>query len=116
MSTLRRIALTVALSACLAPGARAEMKAPEDGLPMVEKTSKRGLKFWVPEDWPIEEKNGQAGPVNIEEYLAVKFKAMDQRLQAMEQLLQAMDIRVRLLEERAKAQSQSLKSSEGVRP
>ena len=39
----------------------------------------RGIKFKVPSDWPIEERQGTAGPIPVEEYLAQRFSKMDTR-------------------------------------
>ncbi len=115
MSRALRAVLVLALSAC-APLAAAEedFNTPRD--PAVIKKSKKGLNFWAPEDWPVEERGGLVDTIPVEEYLSMKFKAMEGRLQTMEQQLQGLDIRVRLLEEQGKAKHQGLKSSEQVRP
>lgn len=39
----------------------------------------KGLKFNVPDDWPIEERGGAVGPIPIEEYIAKKFSAIDSK-------------------------------------
>ena len=49
-----------------------------------EERGKRGLKFNVPEDWPIEKRGMHVGPVPIEEYLDLKFKKIDTRFSEME--------------------------------
>ena len=69
---------------------------------------KRGdnLNFQVPPDWPIEKRNGIMGPIPIEEYLARKFSALEQRLQSLEQRVSGFDIRLRNLE----AQNQKTQS------
>ncbi len=69
-----------------------------------------GLHFQVPPDWPIEKRNGAVGPIPVEEYLAKKFSAVENRLHLLEQQVGALDIKIRVLEEQAKKQS-SLQSS-----
>ena len=46
--------------------------------------SVKGLKFNVPEDWPIEERGGMLGPIPIEEYIAKKFNAIDSKFMEAE--------------------------------
>ena len=60
----------------------------EEPYESVKKTQK-GLHFDVPEDWPVEERNGVVAPIPIEEYLARKFSALDKRLAVLEKRLQA---------------------------
>jgi methyl-accepting chemotaxis protein len=45
--------------------------------------TQKGLKFQVPEDWPIEERNGVVAPIPIEEYLDIKFKDIVLQLDAL---------------------------------
>lgn len=47
--------------------------------------TQKGLKFNVPEDWPIEERNGVVGPIPIEEYIDIKFKDIASQLEALKQ-------------------------------
>ena len=74
--------------------------------------SQEKLNFQLPPDWPIERRAGMVGPVPVEEYLAMKFKALDARLQTIEQQLNGLDLRLRVLEESAKKSASGLKSSE----
>ena len=70
------------------------------------------LGFQLPPDWPIERRGGIVGPIPVEEYLAMKFNALEAHLQAIEQTLNGLDLRVRVLEEHEKKSAASLKSSE----
>ncbi|MBI4342530.1 MAG: hypothetical protein HY599_04095 [Candidatus Omnitrophica bacterium] len=76
--------------------------------------SQEKLNFQLPLDWPIERRGGMVGPVPVEEYLAMKFKALDARLQSIEQQLSGLDLRLRVLEENAKKPASGLKSPESV--
>lgn len=42
-----------------------------------------GLRFQVPEDWPIEKRGGVLGPIPTEEYVALKFEKVNQELEAV---------------------------------
>lgn len=46
-----------------------------------------GLVFQVPEDMPIEKKNGLQSPMPFDEYMYGKFKQMDRRLTGIDQKL-----------------------------
>lgn len=63
---------------------------------------KDGLRFNVPSDWPVEERNGAVGPIPIEEYLAKKFAGLESRLRVLEQQVNSYDLRLRVLEEAKK--------------
>lgn len=43
-----------------------------------------GVGFSVPADWPIERRNGATGPIPIEEYMALKFNKLEERISALE--------------------------------
>ena len=74
----------------------------------------------LPNDWPIEQKDGQLGPVPVEQYLSMKFgqvraktTSLDQRLAALEEHVrileterQTLQIRVKTLEETAVSQGE----------
>lgn len=66
---------------------------------------KDGLRFNVPSDWPVEERNGAVGPIPIEEYLARKFSSLESRLRLLEQQISSFDLRLRVMEEESKKQS-----------
>ena len=80
----------------------------EDGMsadkPTVRKSQEQ-LHFELPPDWPVEKRNGMVGPIPVEEYLAMKFKSLESRLQGMEQKLNGMDLRLRVIEENQKAKT-----------
>ena len=42
--------------------------------------TQKGLRFIVPEDWPIEERNGVVAPIPIEEYITKRFKNIEAKL------------------------------------
>ena len=75
---------------------------------------KDGLRFNVPSDWPVEERNGAVGPIPIEEYLAKKFASLESRLRVLEQQVNSYDLRLRVLEESNKPSRSggTLRSSE----
>ena len=47
-------------------------------------TTKEGLLFRVPEDMPVETRNGIQAPIPFDEYMYGKFKQMDERLKSIE--------------------------------
>jgi hypothetical protein len=46
--------------------------------------TEKGIRFAVPDDWPIEERNGAVAPVSVEEYVIKKFKEIEARLDQIE--------------------------------
>ena len=90
----------------------AQAADPKDGEGVTTK-SEDGLRFRLPPDWPIEKRNGMTGPIPVEEYLARKFSALDNRLNQLESQLTSIDLRLRVVEEAEKKQ-QSLKSREAA--
>ena len=90
--------------------ARAEDGAQPDASTV--KRSQQNLNFQLPPDWPIERRGGIVGPIPVEEYLAMKFKALDSRLQGLEQQVNGFDVRLRVIEEALKKPPSGLKSSE----
>ncbi len=78
---------------------------------VIQKTEE-GLHFNVPADWPIEKRGGIMAPIPIEEYLARKFKALEQQIQAMEQRGNSLDVRLRVVEEELKKQRLRLQLDE----
>ncbi len=61
-----------------------------------------GLRFQLPADWPIEKRNGILGPIPIEEYIARKFSALNNRVQELERQQTSLDLKLRVLEEQLK--------------
>ena len=94
--------LVVVMAVGAMPG-RAEDGGPAKEPVTIRKT-KDNLSFQLPPDWPIEKRGGITAPIPIEEYLAMKFRGIEAKLQALEQRLEGMDIRLRLLEEEVKKQ------------
>jgi len=45
--------------------------------------SAKGLNFNVAEDWPIEKRGGAVAPIPVEEYVSIKFKAIEEEFQAI---------------------------------
>lgn len=43
----------------------------------------KGLRFSVPEDWPIEKRGGVVAPIPTEEYVTIKFKAVEEEFRAV---------------------------------
>lgn len=50
-----------------------------------------GLQFSVPDDWPIEKRNGAVGPIPIEEYMKLRFDRMTAQIQALETRVQNLE-------------------------
>ncbi|HTL47663.1 MAG TPA: hypothetical protein VL688_06315 [Verrucomicrobiae bacterium] len=74
--------LAVAAAFLCSPRAlSAEEKSPHD---YVTVKSQEGLTFNVPEDWPVEKRGSTVGPVPVEEYLAMKFAKVNERIDALE--------------------------------
>lgn len=77
----------------LALGSLAIAQTVEERENLVTKELK-GFKFKVPADWPVEDRNGQVGPVPVEEYLSKKFIAVSARLADIETRLTAVETRL----------------------
>ncbi len=71
------------------------------------------LHFNLPPDWPVERRGGITAPIPVEEYLAMKFAALEGRLRALDQQFQGLEIRLRVMEESARSQQHALRSAEG---
>lgn len=95
-------------------GSMAGAAEPEDknaSATTVRKTAE-GLHFQLPPDWPVEKRAGSVGPIPIEEYMARKFAAIDQRLKTLEQRVGSLDVRLCVLEE--EITRQRLQSKRGM--
>lgn len=64
--------------------------------------SQNNINFNLPEDWPIQEKDGAVGPVPIEEYIALKFDSVTERLQKIETVTSELSGRIKTVEEQLK--------------
>jgi len=51
--------------------------------------TEKGLHFMVPEDWPVEKRDGIVIPVPVDEYVQAKFKLIEARLKTIEERLDA---------------------------
>lgn len=80
------------------------------------KKSKYGLNFQVPPDWPIEERAGIVAPIPIEEYLSLKFKDVELRLQGIEKRLDELDGRLGVLEKSEEKPAQQIEPTEQKQP
>lgn len=60
--------------------------------------TKEGLHFTLPPDWPVEKRGGIVAPIPVEEYLAKKFKAIDEQFSAMDERFKALAQQVAGLE------------------
>jgi hypothetical protein len=119
MRTCHKPGKTLALAGCLmflgGAGIFAVEPAAEQGT--LETKTAKGLKFKLPSDWPIEERNGVVGPIPIEEYLSRKFSAVESRIRALEQQASSLELKIRVLEEKIKQQQQTgLRSGEAAAP
>ena len=47
-------------------------------------TTKEGLNFKIPEDMPIETRNGILAPIPFEEYLYLKLRKLEERMTSIE--------------------------------
>lgn len=89
--------LSLALAACAAAASAAEMSADEKMAEEMKKyhfdtvTTKEGLKFNVPSDMPIQNKDGLVQPMEFDEYLYIKFKMIEDRVISLEKKLDEMD-------------------------
>jgi len=110
----RALAAVLVLGLLAAADARAaaDEAGAGDAAATVVKT-KDGLRFTVPPDWPIEERNGVVAPIPVEEYLGRKFAGMESRLRTLEQQVNSFDLRIRVLEEHAsRGQAGGLRSGQ----
>ena len=107
-----RLLLAGAILAAALWASLAQAKDVPPEKPATIRTTKEGLHFNVPPDWPVEKRNGVVGPIPIEEYLARKFTSLEAQIQLLEQHLNGVDVRLRVLEERAKQPPQGLQSAE----
>ena len=69
-----------------------------------------GLRFEVPEDMPIEKKNGIVAPIGLDKYVAFKFRKVDERLDKIEDFMTKAEEDLRLIKERLKKEEKTLKS------
>ncbi len=87
---MKRLICFIALLSvpCIAFSADDKVEMPSDEN---EVRVSRGLRFSVPKDWPMDERNGGISPVPTEEYMLMKFKKIDERLAALEKKMNQED-------------------------
>ena len=68
-------------------------------------TTKTGLQFRVPDDMPIETRNGIEVPLPFDEYVYGKFKKLDDRLSRIEKSIQNIEKSVANLKPQTPANS-----------
>ena len=64
--------------------------------------TEKNLRFNVPKDWPIEERNGVVGPIPIEKYLSLKFADIRSQLASVNQQINLLDARLQKVERQVK--------------
>lgn len=90
-------AMTAACAACCVAGVRADEQTLTDDEVVVK--TEGSHRLLLPKDWPIEQRDGQVGPVPIEAYLSMKFGQVREKFTATEQRIAALEQRVQQLEE-----------------
>ncbi len=68
-----------------------------------------GHHLLLPKDWPVEKRDGRLVPIPIEEYLSMKFRAIEQTLQQVGARLEALEKRLGELEQHDKALQRRLR-------
>lgn len=111
-----RCLLTVAIVGFFCAGLAAGEEGSTATQPQTVVKKKDGLRFNVPSDWPVEERNGAVGPIPIEEYLAKKFASLESRLRVLEQQVSSYDLRLRVLEESKKSSKSAGMLRSGEQP
>ncbi len=66
-------------------------------------TTKEGLKFSVPPDMPIQNKDGLVQPMEFDQYLYVKFKTIEERVSGLEKKFDDIDKKLDMQFEELKA-------------
>lgn len=77
-----------------------------------------GIKFDVPEDRPIERKDGVIGPMPMDKYVAFKFSKSEKRLEKIEDSIERIEEDLKLIRkdiESLKKHRISSEKQEGVR-
>jgi len=74
-------------------------------------TTKEGLTFRVPEDMPVETRNGIVAPIPFDEYMFGKFGQLDRRLKAIDAKLERIE---KLLSEKSDKEAVKSENSAGV--
>ncbi len=72
-------------------------------------------RLLLPNDWPVEQKDGLVNPVPVEQYLSMKFDQVASRLEEIMQRMAAIDQRLRSVEEAQKTLQARLRALEAQR-
>jgi len=72
-------------------------------------------RLLLPNDWPVEQKDGLVNPVPIEHYLSMKFSQVASRLDEVAQRMASMDQRLRNVEAQQKTLQARLRTLEAQR-
>lgn len=75
-----------------------------------------GHHLLLPKDWPVGKRNGRLVPMPIEEYLSMKFRAIEQTLQQFGVRLEALEKRLGELEQHDKTVQMRLRLLEEALP
>ena len=70
--------------------------------------TEKNLRFQVPQDWPIEERNGVIGPIPIEEYLSRKFADVNVQLTSLNQQMNLLEARLQKTENQLREKKQQV--------
>ena len=118
LERVRAQALGAALLLGLLSVPAAAAEEGDSGARATVRKTKEQLHFELPTDWPVEKRGGIVAPIPVEEYLAMKFKTLESRLQTIEQRLNGFDVRLRVMEEATKSTTarQGLRSSAAPQP
>lgn len=73
-------------------------------------TTREGLNFRVPEDMPIEKRDGLQVPIPFDEYMYGKFKKMETRLDAMDKKLEKIQSLLIAMRDQSAARQKTLTS------
>ena len=105
----------VALLALVLLPAAAALAAEEISTEKEMIKAKGGIRFKLPEDWPIEKHGAALGPIPVEEYVSRKLEAMEKRVGALEGKIAAVEKRISLMEEE-QGKAEKLRSKETLVP
>jgi len=73
----------------------------------------KGLRFKLPADWPIEERDGVVAPILVEDYLSRKFSVLNTKFESVEVRIDSLEKRLAALEQEDKEFKKPLSSGGG---
>ena len=74
-----------------------------------------GIRFNLPEDWPIEKRGAALGPISVEEYVSRKLDALEGRMAALEGKISSLQKQLQETKEEYE-KANRLRSKEGLAP